>query len=127
MTEVILTQILSPSQGRAIAAQRPPPYEYMFLTAQAAPDFVVIRRFRKRHLKAFTALFTQALGLCARAGLVSLGNVALDGSKIRANASRHRAMSYDRMVRAEVELAAEVKTLLADAERTDAGGGRRAR
>jgi len=51
----------------------------------------------------------------------------LDGSKIRANASRHRAMSYDRMVRAEVELAAEVKTLLADAERTDAGGGRRAR
>ena len=120
MTEVILTQILSPSQGRAIAAQRPPPYEYMFLTAQAAPDFVVIRRFRKRHLKAFTALFTQALGLCARAGLVSLGNVALDGSKIRANASRHRAMSYDRMVRAEAELAAEVEVLLADAERTDA-------
>ena len=93
---------------------------YMFLTAQAAPDFVVISRFRKRHLKAFTALFTQALGLCAQAGLVSLGNVALDGSKIRANASRHRAMSYDRMVRAEAELAAEVEALLADAERTDA-------
>ena len=93
---------------------------FMFLTAQAAPDFVVISRFRKRHLKAFAALFTQALGLCARAGLVSLGNVALDGSKIRANASRHRAMSYDRMVRAEAELAAEVEVLLADAERTDA-------
>ncbi len=93
---------------------------FMFLTAQAAPDFVAIARFRKRHLKAFTALFTQALGLCAQAGLVSLGKVALDGSKIRASASRHRAMSYDRMVRAEGELAAEVQALLADAERTDA-------
>ena len=92
---------------------------FMFLTAQAAPDFVVISRFRKRHRKAFAALFTQALGLCAQAGLVSLGNVALDGSKIRASASRHRAMSYDRMVRAEGELAAEVEALLADADRTD--------
>ena len=93
---------------------------YMFLSAQAAPDFVVISRFRKRHQKAFAALFTQALGLCAQAGLVSLGSVALDGSKIRASASRHRAMSYDRMVRAEADLAAEVQDLLADAERTDA-------
>ena len=93
---------------------------FMFLTAQAAPDFVVISRFRKRHVKAFADLFTQALGLCAQAGLVSLGNVALDGSKIRASASRHRAMSYDRMVRAEAELAAEVEALLVDAERTDA-------
>ena len=93
---------------------------FMFLTAQAAPDFVAISRFRRRHLQAFTALFTQVLGLCAQAGLVSLGKVALDGSKIRASASRHRAMSYDRMVRAEAELAAEVQALLADAERTDA-------
>ena len=93
---------------------------FMFLTARAAPDFVAIARFRKRHLKAFTALFTQVLGLCAQAGLVSLGRVALDGSKVRASASRHRAMSYDRMVRAEGELAAEVAALLADAERTDA-------
>lgn len=92
---------------------------FMFLTAQQAPDFVVISRFRKRHLRAFAALFTQVLTLCAQAGLVSLGRVALDGSKIRASASRHRAMSYDRMVRAEGELAAEVTALLADAERTD--------
>ena len=81
---------------------------------------MAISRFRKRHVKAFTALFTQALGLCAQAGLVSLGRVALDGSKVRASASRHRAMSYDRMVRAEGELAAEVRALLADAERADA-------
>ncbi len=93
---------------------------FMFLSAQAAPDFVAISRFRKRHVKAFAALFTQALGLCAQAGPVSLGRVALNGSKVRASASRHRAMSYDRMVRAEGELAAEVQALLADAERADA-------
>ena len=76
---------------------------FMFLTAQAAPDFVVISRFRKRHREAFAALLTQVLGLCAQAGLVSLGKVASDGSKIRANASRHRAMSYDRTYRHHAE------------------------
>jgi len=91
-----------------------------FLTAQQAPDFVAISRFRTRHAEAFKELFTQSLALCAQAGLVSLGRVALDGSKIRASASRHRAMSYDRMVRAEGELAAQVEALLADAERLDA-------
>ena len=91
-----------------------------FLTAQQAPDFVAISRFRTRHAEAFKELFTQSLSLCAQAGLVSLGRVALDGSKVRASASRHRAMSYDRMVRAEGELAAEVQALLADAERLDA-------
>jgi transposase len=93
---------------------------FAFLTARAAPDFVAISRFRTRHAKAFAELFTQSLALCARAGLVCLGRVALDGSKVRASASRHRAMSYDRMVRAEGELAAEVEALLADAERLDA-------
>jgi len=91
-----------------------------FLTAQQAPDFVAISRFRTRHAEAFKELFTQSLALCAQAGLVSLGRVALDGSKIRASASRHRAMSYDRMVRTEGELAAQVEALLADAERLDA-------
>ncbi|HEX2808444.1 MAG TPA: IS1182 family transposase, partial [Kineosporiaceae bacterium] len=93
---------------------------FRFLTAQAAPDFVVINRFRARHGAALKELFTQSLTLCAQAGLVSLGRVALDGTKVRASASRHRAMSYDRMVRAEGELAAEVDALLADAERVDA-------
>ncbi len=91
-----------------------------FLTAQQAPDFVAISRFRTRHAETFKELFTQSLALCAQAGLVSLGRVALDGSKIRASASRHRAMSYDRMVRAEGELAAQVEALLADAENLDA-------
>ena len=93
---------------------------FRFLTAQAAPDFVAISRFRTRHGAALKALFTQSLTLCAQAGLVSLGRVALDGTKVRAAASRHRAMSYDRMVRAESELADEVDALLADAERLDA-------
>ena len=93
---------------------------FAFLTARAAPDFVAISRFRTRHGAAFGELFTQSLSLCAQAGLVSLGRVALDGTKVRAAASRHRAMSYDRMVRAEGELAAEVAALLADAERLDA-------
>ncbi len=91
-----------------------------FLTAQQAPGFVAISRFRTRHAEAFKALFTQALSLCSRAGLVSLGRVALDGSKIRASASRHRVMSYDRMVRAEADLAGEVDVLLADAANLDA-------
>ena len=92
---------------------------FRFLTAQAAPDFVAISRFRTRHGAALKALFTQSLSLCAAAGLVSLGRVALDGTKVRANASRHRAMSYERMVRAEAELAGEVEALLADAARID--------
>ncbi len=104
---------------------------FRFLTAQAAPDFVAIARFRTRHGPALQALFTQSLALCARAGLVSLGRVALDGTKLRASASRHRAMSYDRMVRTEAELAAEVAALLAEAALIDAaedaayGPGRR--
>jgi len=77
-------------------------------------------RFRARHGAALKALFTQSLALCAQAGLVSLGRVALDGTKVRAAASRHRAMSYDRMVRAESELAGEVEALLAEAQRLDA-------
>src|SRR5450756_2575276 len=93
---------------------------FRFLTAQAAPDFVAISRFRARHGAGLKALFTQSLTLCAQAGLVSLGRVALDGTKVRAAASRHRAMSYDRMVRAESELAGQVEALLAEAERLDA-------
>jgi len=98
-----------------------------FLCANQQPDFRPIARFRKRHLDALAELFVQALRLCKQAGLVGLGTLALDGTKLRANASRHKAMSYDRMVKAERQLEAEIaairanaKALLADAERTDA-------
>ena len=108
------------TSSRALERRCQDDIAFRFLTAQAAPDFVAISRFRTRHGPALKALFTQSLTLCAQAGLVSLGRVALDGTKVRAAASRHQAMSYDRMVRAEVELAAEVEALLADAERLDA-------
>ena len=94
--------------------------DMMAVTGMQRPDFRTISEFRRRHLGALTALFTQVLRLCRQAGLVKLGHVALDGTKLAANASKHKAMSYGRMVRAEAELAAEVAGWLARAEREDA-------
>jgi hypothetical protein len=68
-----------------------------WLAAGAAPDYRAIARFRRRHLSALGHLFVQALALCQAAGMVKLGRVALDGTKLRANASRREAMSYARM------------------------------
>lgn len=82
--------------------------DFMAVTALQKPDFRTISDFRKRHLEALGGLFVQVLELCRRAGLVKLGHVALDGTKVRANASKHKAMSYARMTKAERELAAEV-------------------
>jgi transposase len=94
--------------------------DFMAVTAMQRPDFRTISDFRKRHLPALSGLFAQVLRLCQKAGLVSLGHVALDGTKIRANASKHKAMSYSRMKKAEPELAAEVTRWLAEAEAIDA-------
>jgi transposase len=97
------------------------------LCADQHPDYRSIARFRARHLEALSELFVQALRLCRRARLVALGTLAVDGTKLRANASRHKAMSYQRMVKKEADLEAEiaalrqnVDALLADAERVDA-------
>ena len=92
---------------------------FRWLAAGVAPDYRAIARFRKRHLSALGHLFVQALALCQAAGMVSLGQVALDGTKVRANASRRKAMSYARMSEKEKVLAEEVSALLADAERID--------
>ena len=92
---------------------------FRWLAAGVAPDYRAIARFRKRHLSALGHLFVQALALCQAAGMVSLGQVALDGTKVRANASRRKAMSYARMSDKEKVLADEVSTLLLDAERID--------
>src|SRR6187551_1548293 len=78
------------------------------IVAGDPPDFRTISEFRRRHLKALADLFVQVLQLAEKAGLVRLGHVALDGTKIKANASKHKAMSYDRMKKREAELAAEV-------------------
>ena len=85
-----------------------------------APDFRTISEFRRRHLTALAALFVQVLKLAAQAGLVKLGHVALDGTKIKANASKHKAMSYERMKKREAELKAEVDRWLKAAEAADA-------
>src|SRR5262245_47149847 len=68
------------------------------------PDFRTICDFRKRHLQALARLFVQVLELCAAAGLTKRGHVAFDGTEIKANASKHKAMSYERMKKREIEL-----------------------
>ena len=92
---------------------------FRVLAADQHPDHDTIAEFRRRHLEALAALFVQVLRLCQRAGLVKLGHVCLDGTKVRANASKHKAMSYARMEKSVVELEAEVRRLLVEAEATD--------
>jgi transposase len=94
--------------------------DFMMIVAGDPPDFRTISEFRRRHLKALAALFVQVLQLAEKAGLVKLGHVALDGTKIKANASKHKAMSYERMKRREAELKAEVERWLEAAEAADA-------
>jgi transposase len=94
--------------------------DFMMIVAGDPPDFRTISEFRRRHLKALAALFVQVLQLAEKAGLVKLGHVALDGTKIKANASKHKAMSYARMKQREAELAAEVDRWLKAAEAADA-------
>jgi transposase len=94
--------------------------DIMAVTGMQRPDFRTISDFRKRHLAALAELFVQVLRLCRQAGLVKLGHVALDGTKLMANASKHKAMSYGRMASAEAALAAEVEGWLAQAEAADA-------
>src|SRR6185437_13379458 len=94
--------------------------DFMMIVAGDPPDFRTISDFRKRHLKALAGLFVQVLKLAEQAGLVKLGHMALDGAKIKANASKHKAMSYERMKKREAELEAEVDRWLAAAEAADA-------
>jgi transposase len=94
--------------------------DFQAVTALNQPDFRTISEFRRRHLDALAALFVQVLALCRRAGLVGLDHVAVDGTKLRANASKHKAMSYARMVEAEAELAREVDDWLTRAQAEDA-------
>ena len=93
---------------------------FRYLSADAHPDHDTLAEFRKRHLKALAGLFTQALLLCQKAGLVKLGHVAIDGTKIKANASKHKAMSYARMTETEQRLKREIGALLKQAEDVDA-------
>jgi len=105
--------------SRRIARSCQERVDYMAVTAMQAPDFRTISDFRKRHLSALEGLFVQVLQLCQRSGLVTLGHVSLDGTKVRANASKHKAMSYERMSSEEKRLRDEVRGWLEKAEEID--------
>lgn len=93
---------------------------FRVLSGDQHPDHDSIAAFRQEHLKALGGLFLQVLLLCQKAGLVKLGHVAIDGTKMKANASKHKAMSYGRMSESEKKLEEEVNRLLAEAQRIDA-------
>ena len=107
------------ASSRRIAQRLHEDIAFRVLAANNTPDFRTISDFRKDHLAALSGLFLQVLAFCQRAGLVKLGHVALDGAKVRANASRHKAMSYRRMKEKEARLAAEVAELLRRAQEVD--------
>jgi transposase len=93
---------------------------FRYLAADQHPDHDTISGFRQQHLSTLAGLFIQALQLCRKAGLVKLGHVAIDGSKLQASASKHKAMSYGRMNETEQRLREEVEELLRRAQETDA-------
>jgi len=93
--------------------------DFMAVTGLNRPDFRTVSDFRKRHLDALQGLFEQVLTLCQQAGLVKLGHVSLDGTKVKANASKHKAMSYERMHETEKRLRREVREWFRQAKSAD--------
>jgi transposase len=92
---------------------------FRYLAGGEHPEFSTICAFRRTHLRAIDALFVQTVQMSRRAGLVKLGHLSFDGSKVEANASKHKAMSYDRMLKDEARLHGEIRVLLERAERQD--------
>ena len=105
--------------SRKLAAKCVEDVAFRYLTAQATPDFRSLLKFRKRHLQRFERLFVQVVQLAQESGLVKLGRIAIDGSKIKANASKHKAMSYERMCEEEKKLEEQIRQLLEQAQATD--------
>jgi transposase len=105
--------------SRKIAARLEDSVAFRYLAAENQPDFRTISDFRKRHSAALAGLFTQVLRVCRQAGLVKLGRVAIDGTRMKANASKHKAMSYGRMQEKEAALEQEIAELLRRAEQVD--------
>jgi transposase len=106
--------------SRKIQAKTYEDVAFRYLATDEHPDHSTLAGFRQRHLEALAALFTQGLRLCQKAGLVKLGHVAIDGTKIQGNASKHKAMSYERMGETEKKLKEEVEALLQRANAVDA-------
>ena len=107
------------ASSRRIATRLHEDIAFRVLAANNTPDFRTVSDFRKDHLAALSGLFLQVLALCQRAGLVKLGHVALDGTKVKANRSKHKAMSYRRMKEKEAQLESEVAELLRRAGEVD--------
>lgn len=105
--------------SRKIARKLHEDIAFRVLAAGNFPAHRTICDFRALHLQELGELFVQVVRLARECGLVKLGAIAVDGTKIKANASRHKAMSYERMVRAEAELKAQIDALLAQAQATD--------
>ena len=105
--------------SRKIAKRLEEDIGFRVLAANNTPDFRTISDFRKDHLQNLAGLFVQVLKMCRRAGIVKLGHVAIDGTKVKANASKHKAMSYKRMKEEEARLEAEVRELLQKAQSED--------
>ena len=120
MTRLLLyAYCLGQSSSRRIEKATHDDLGFRYLAADQHPDHDTIAAFRQRHLSALAELFVQALRLCQRAGLVKLGNIAIDGTKLQANASTQRSVSYQRLSEEEAQLQATVQQLLEQAQRTD--------
>ena len=105
--------------SRKIAKRLEDDVAFRVLAAGNRPDFRTISDFRKLHLAVLKTLFPEVLMLCARAGMVRLGHVSLDGTKQKANASKHQAMSYGRMKEESARFESEIAELLGNAQRID--------
>lgn len=105
--------------SRKIARKVEEDIAFRFLAGGNMPKFRSIAEFRQRHLEAFKGLFLQVLLMCRESGLVKLGHVALDGTKVKANASKHKAMSYGRMKKEEERLAKEIDAMIREAAKID--------
>jgi transposase len=106
--------------SRKIAAACERNIAFLAIIGKQRPDFRTISDFRKNHLQPLSDLFVEVLSIAGELGMVKLGNLAIDGSKFRANASRHKAMSYGYMKKEVERLRAEIDALLKQAEQTDA-------
>jgi transposase len=105
--------------SRKIAASCETDVAFRVIVQEDVPDFRTISEFRRRHLSEFQHLFVEVLKICQPSGLLKVGRLALDGTQVKANASRHKAMSDDRMTQEEQRLEAEIAALLEQAQQAD--------
>jgi transposase len=118
LTVLLYAYCIGKPSSRAIERATHEDVAFRVLAANQHPDHDTVCEFRRRHLKSLAGLFLQVMQLCAAAGPVKLGRVVLDGTKVKANASKHKAMSNRRMLEREQEFRREIDGLLREAEAT---------